>query len=138
MLEILQEAFGQVINDTMQMELECGEAELNLGYLSNIEMIYENQSRLKVTFVCSKEFLTLMALQMLGDDDPDDLTLRDLSQEIANLTVGLSKVLAIKEGISFNISTPNIFGMGEFSTKECKSLNFRVANTSCSLYLHNF
>ncbi|CAM2784590.1 chemotaxis protein CheX [Helicobacter burdigaliensis] len=138
MLEILQEAFRQVILDTMQMTLEYGSKDLKAGYLSSIEMIFDNQSRLKTTFVCSKEFLTLMALQMLGEDNPDELTLQDLSQEIANLTIGLGKVLAIKEGINFNISTPNIFGEGEFDIKDCQSLNFVVSNTYCSFYLHSF
>ena len=57
--------------------------------------------------------------------------MRDLSQELANLTAGLAKVLAIKENRHFNSSTPVAFGLGEMQDAQNRCMNFSLNGALC-------
>ena len=88
------------------------------------------------SLLCSKEFLESLGTGLFGENVSSDLELRDLSQELANLTIGLAKVLAVKENVNFNIATPRVFGLGEFQNAHCESLNFALNGAPCSLFMH--
>lgn len=133
---IIEKAFIQAIQDTLEKTPIRCDNKLLRGYLSSIDVIFDDNTKGTVTFVSSKEFLNVLSLGLFGESAKDDLTLQDLSQELANLTIGLSKVLAIKEGKSFNINTPRVFGYGEFQDRKYNHLNFVLEGAPCSLFLH--
>lgn len=133
---IIEKAFIQAIQDTLEKTPIRCDNKLLRGYLSSIDVIFDDNTKGTVTFVSSKEFLNILSLGLFGESAKDDLTLQDLSQELANLTIGLSKVLAIKEGKSFNINTPRVFGYGEFQDRKYNHLNFVLEGAPCSLFLH--
>lgn len=133
---IIEKAFIQAIQDTLEKTPIRCDNKLLRGYLSSIDVIFDDNTKGTVTFVSSKEFLDVLSLGLFGESAKDDLTLQDLSQELANLTIGLSKVLAIKEGKSFNINTPRVFGYGEFQDRKYNHLNFVLEGAPCSLFLH--
>lgn len=133
---IIEKAFIQAIQDTLEKTPIRCDNKLLRGYLSSIDVIFDDNTKGTVTFVSSREFLNVLSLGLFGESAKDDLTLQDLSQELANLTIGLSKVLAIKEGKSFNINTPRVFGYGEFQDRKYNHLNFVLEGAPCSLFLH--
>ncbi|WP_026944096.1 hypothetical protein [Helicobacter rodentium] len=133
---IIEKAFIQAIQDTLEKTPIRCDNKLLRGYLSSIDVIFDDNTKGTVTFVSSKEFLNVLSFGLFGESAKDDLTLQDLSQELANLTIGLSKVLAIKEGKNFNINTPRVFGYGEFQDRQYNHLNFVLEGAPCSLFLH--
>lgn len=133
---IIEKAFIQAMQDTLEKTPIRCDNKLLRGYLSSIDVIFDDNTKGTVTFVSSREFLNVLSLGLFGESAKDDLTLQDLSQELANLTIGLSKVLAIKEGKSFNINTPRVFGYGEFQDRKYNHLNFVLEGAPCSLFLH--
>ncbi|WP_297810718.1 hypothetical protein [uncultured Helicobacter sp.] len=133
---IIEKAFIQAMQDTLEKTPAPCNNKLLCGYLSSIDLIFDDDTKGTVTFVSSKEFLNVLSFGLFGENAKDDLSLQDLSQELANLTIGLSKVLAIKEGKSFNIKTPRVFGYGEFQDKQYNHLNFTLEGALCSLFLH--
>ncbi|MBD5165989.1 hypothetical protein [Helicobacter sp.] len=133
---IIEKAFIQAIQDTLEKTPTRCNDKLLRGYISSIDLIFGDDTKGTVTFVSSKEFLNILSFGLFGEHAKDDLTLQDLSQELANLTIGLSKVIAIKEEKSFNINTPRVFGYGEFQDKQYNHLNFTLEGAPCSLFLH--
>ncbi|MBX7490660.1 hypothetical protein [Helicobacter turcicus] len=133
---IIERAFVQVLQDTLGATPLRVEGKLLKGYLSNIDVAFEDGRRNAITFVSSKEFLESLGFCLFGENVSDDLELRDLSQELANLTIGLAKVLAVRENVSFNITTPRAFGFGEFQDVQSRCLNFELNGALCSLFMH--
>ncbi|MCH5323300.1 MAG: hypothetical protein J1E31_06995 [Helicobacter sp.] len=135
MHSIIHKAFIQAIQDTLgEAPKQCG-SQIYEGYLSSIDLVLENGQKEVVLFVSSKSFLNTLAENLLGEVNPDDLTLKDLSQELANLTIGLSKVLAIHEGLSFNIGTPKVYGFGKIKEDKTTGLNFQLGQGNCSVFV---
>ena len=135
MNSIIHKAFIQAIEDTLgETPKQCG-SQIDEGYLSSIDLVLENGQREVVLFVSSKSFLSILAESLLGEINPDDLVFKDLSQELANLTIGLSKVLAIREGVSFNIGTPKVYGFGKIEEDKTTRLNFQLGKGSCSVFV---
>ncbi|TLD84541.1 hypothetical protein LS70_003060 [Helicobacter sp. MIT 11-5569] len=132
---IIEKAFVQVLQDTVGATPLRVEGKLLKGYLSNIDITFENGTHNTITFVTSKEFLESLGFGLFGENVSDDLELRDLSQELANLTIGLAKVLAVKENVKFNITTPRVFGFGEFQDAQYSCLNFALEGAPCSLFM---
>ncbi|EEO25519.1 hypothetical protein [Helicobacter winghamensis] len=133
---IIKKAFMQVLKDTLGATPACVENKLLKGYLSSIDVAFEDGTHNTITFVSSKEFLEFLGEGLFGEIVSSELELRDLSQELANLTIGLAKVLAVRENVNFNITTPRVFGLGEFQNAHCKSLNFALNGATCSLFMH--
>ncbi len=131
---IIKKAFLQMIEDTIAKTPELANECLREGYISSIGVIFEDGVTYTISFVASKEFLTILSLEMLGVCANDDLEFRDLSQELANLTVGLAKVLAIKKGLFFNIQIPEVFGYSTFKDAQ-RCISFNLQNTLCSIYI---
>ncbi len=135
MESIIERAFIQVLQDTLNQTPTRVSDKLIEGYLSNIDIVFNEGLQNTVTFVSSKEFLKSLGFGLFGENVTDDLELRDLSQELANLTMGLAKVLAIKENKRFNIKTPNVYGYGEFQDARCHYLSFALNGAQCSLFM---
>ncbi|MCI5969397.1 hypothetical protein [Helicobacter sp.] len=136
MESIFEKAFIQVMQDTLGVIPLRIESKLLEGYLSSTDITFEDGMRSAITFVSSKEFLGTLAYGLLGENISEDLELRDLSQELVNLTVGLAKVLAVKEEMQFNAAIPRAFGFGEFQDAQCRCLNFALDGAPCSLFMH--
>lgn len=133
---IIEKAFVQMLQDTIGTAPLHVANKLAEGYLSNIDITFEDGTHNTITFVSSKGFLESLGASLLGENVSSDLELRDLSQELANLTIGLAKVLAVKEDVRFNITAPRAFGFGEFQNAHCECLNFALDGASCSLFMH--
>ncbi len=134
--KIIENAFKGAIKDTLgEIPQVCSEKTLE-GFLSSIDIVNENGEKNSITFVSTGEFLEKLGNGLLGEEDFDELTLKDLSQELANLTIGLAKVLAAPQGVRFNITTPKVYGFGEFQDLHSKSLNFILEGAKCSLFMY--
>ena len=134
---IIEKAFIQVLQDTLGVTPTRTDNKLLKGYLSKIDVVFESCLQTTITFVSAKEFLGAIGEGLFGESSEDDLELRDLSQELANLTAGLAKVLAIKENMHFNISTPVAFGLGEMQDAQNRCMNFSLNGALCSLFLYS-
>ena len=134
---IIEKAFIQVLQDTLGVTPIRTDNKLLKGYLSRIDVVFENGMQTTITFVSAKEFLGVIGEGLFGESSDDDLELRDLSRELANLTAGLAKVLAIKENMHFNIATPITFGFGEFQDTQNRCINFSLEGALCSLFLYS-
>lgn len=132
---IIKKAFIQMLEDSINQTPDTTDICLKEGYLSKIEVVFSDGVHYTISFVSSKEFLTILSLNLVGICADDDLEYRDLSQELANLTVGLAKVLAIKKGLFFDIKIPQVFGYTTFE-KDRSVANFALKGTLCSLYIH--
>lgn len=135
---VIRTAVKQTFEDTLGKTPEFLEGKLLEGYLSSIDIVLDNGSVDTITFVSSKEFLKIFGEGMLGEDTFDELALIDLSQELANLTIGLAKVQAVGKGLNFKIKTPNTYGFGEFRDEGYTVLHFALDGHCCSLFIHNY
>ena len=133
---IIERAFMQTLQDTLGVLPMRIENKLLKGYLSKIDFAFNDGLIKTITFVSSKEFLEILGKSLLGDCKFNDMEFCDLSQELANLTMGLAKVLAVKENVHFNIATPQIFGFGEFQDAQYHCLSFALDGAFCSLFIH--
>ncbi|EES89099.1 hypothetical protein [Helicobacter canadensis] len=134
--KIIKNAFKQAIEDTLGKTPQVLDEKILEGFLSGIDIVYNDGDKNTITFISTREFLEKFGNGLLGEEDFDELALKDLSQELANLTIGLAKVLAVTEGVRFNISTPKVYGFGEFKDSSSKSLNFALEGARCSLFIH--
>lgn len=132
---IIKNAFVQVLQDTLGVVPLCVEAMLLEGYLASIDLLFEDGKRDTIAFVSSKEFLEVLGMGLFGESVASELELRDLSQELANLTIGLAKVLAVKEGIRFQIATPQTFGFCAWEASHCSCVSFALDGALCSVFL---
>ena len=138
MEKIIINAFRQVLKDTLGETPKRVTRKLTKGFLSSIDIFLENEEKDTITFVSSKDFLAKLGNGLFGEEELDEIALKDLSQELANLTIGLAKVLAVTENIKFNISTPSVYGFGEFQDTHSSSFNFSLGRgAKCSLFMHN-
>ena len=132
MREIVEKAFIQAIGDTLGETPNQISKKLKIGYKSCIEIVNPQKENKVIWFVASKGFLEHMALNLLGEENPGEMDLRDLSQELANLTIGLAKVVAVGQGVFFDIGTPSVFGFGEIEGD--LSLDFELNGNQCSIF----
>ena len=137
MEKIIINAFRQVLKDTLGETPKRVTRKLTKGFLSSIDIFLENEEKDTITFVSSKDFLAKLGNGLFGEEELDEIALKDLSQELANLTIGLAKVLAVTENIKFNISTPRVYGIGEFQDTHSSSINFSLGRgAKCSIFMH--
>ncbi len=90
-------------------------------YASSIEVTMGRQNR-TVTIYSEKELLKNIAEVLLFEENPDEETVVDLNNELANLIIGHSKVIASDDGYDFVIATPKFLSSDE---KAAGSLCFR-------------
>ncbi|MGM0622920.1 MAG: hypothetical protein ACQESH_02760 [Campylobacterota bacterium] len=74
-------------------------------YTSSIDIVFKNRNK-TILIYSDREFLTNIAQILLFEDAPDEECLIDLNNEIANLVIGHSKVLAADDGYPYKIATP--------------------------------
>ena len=84
---------------------EC-KNEVKEGYVSLVEI--SGDFNYSIFIAVPKETLDTVSMLLFGEAD---YNLADLTNEIANLIVGNSKVVAEGENIHFNISTPQFLGL---------------------------
>ena len=138
MEKIIINAFRQVLKDTLGETPKRVTRKLTKGFLSSIDIFLENEEKDTITFVSSKDFLAKLGNGLFGEEELDEIALTDLSQELANLTIGLAKVLAVTDNIKFNISTPRVYGSGEFQDTHSSRFNFSLGRgAKCSLFMNN-
>ncbi len=84
---------------------ECKNGRI-MGYVSKISV--SGDKNFDIYVVLPKEKLEFISEILLGDRESYDL--EDLTNEIANLIIGNSKIVAGEENINFDISTPDFLG----------------------------
>ena len=103
-LEILKKSFLEVMQ-TLNASLHPHPTPLTQGYLASIKL---NDTTIYI--LASTPLLTLLAQNLLFEDNPDAATLQDMTKELANLIVGKAKVLSQASGQAASISTPLFCG----------------------------
>ena len=103
-LEILKKSFLEVMQ-TLNTSLHPHPTPLTQGYLASIKL---NDATIYI--LASTPLLTLLAQNLLFEDNPDAATLQDMAKELANLIVGKAKVLSQEKGQAASISTPLFCG----------------------------
>ena len=68
-------------------------------------MKFDN-AQLRAVLIFNRAFLDIMCRLFLLEDNPTKEMIIDMSHEIANLTIGSTKVLASTKDIKFRITTP--------------------------------
>jgi len=90
------------------------------GFISKIEVKGDIN---KTIYLCiPKETLDTVSMLLFGETEYD---LPDLTNEIANLIVGNAKVIASKNNVNFNISTPEFLDLKniKYDTKKNYSID---------------
>ena len=103
-MEILKKSFLEVMQ-TLNVSLHPHLTPLTQGYLASIKL---NDATIYI--LASTPLLTLLAQNLLFEDNPDAATLQDMTKELANLIVGKAKVLSQESGQTASISTPLFCG----------------------------
>ena len=103
-MEILEKSFLEVMQ-TLNASLRPHPTPLTQGYLASIKL---NDTTIYI--LASTPLLTLLAQNLLFEDNPDAATLQDMTKELANLIVGKAKVLSQEKGQTASISTPLFCG----------------------------
>lgn len=103
-MEILKKSFLEVMQ-TLNTSLHPHPTPLTQGYLASIKL---NDATIYI--LASTPLLTLLAQNLLFEDNPDAATLQDMAKELANLIVGKAKVLSQESGQTASISTPLFCG----------------------------
>lgn len=138
MIQVIKEAFIQTFEDTLGKTPKFVSGKTLEGYLSSIDIVLDDGSTNTIMFVSSKGFLETFGEGMLGEDCFDDSVLIDLSQELANIIIGLAKVQAVCKGLNFKVKTPNTYGFGDFKDEGHIALQFDLDGHLCSLFIHNY
>ena len=107
-LELFKESCLYVLENTLslvpQESLSCDD----FSHSATSSILLSNQIRVYLT--SNLEFLKLFSEIMLGDNNPSQETLEDISKEFINLVAGRAKMIAESRDESFNISTPEFLG----------------------------
>ena len=103
-MEILKKSFLEVMQ-TLNVSLHPHPTPLTQGYLASIKL---NDTTIYI--LASTPLLTLLAQNLLFEDNPDAATLQDMTKELANLIAGKAKVLSQEKGQAASISTPLFCG----------------------------
>ena len=103
-MEILEKSFLEVMQ-TLNASLHPHPTPLTQGHLASIKL---NDATIYI--LASTPLLTLLAQNLLFEDNPDAATLQDMTKELANLIAGKAKVLSQEKGQAASISTPLFCG----------------------------
>lgn len=133
MNEIIEKSFFRSFRETLGIDITSCDELLKIGYISEIEIEGERNSSIYLVF--EKELLIKASNIMLLDDNPDENTIVDLSKELTNIVVGLSKVIASDRNIHYDISTPNFLGEREFTQTYNSALCFKHEDKKCAAYI---
>lgn len=136
MLEILHQAVMQAFSDTFGAEITRDTHPIKTGFVSKIHIIKDG-NRLPVFFIIKEPFLKELANILLFEENPDQETLRDLSCELANIVVGSAKVIAGKQNLSIDISTPEFHSETGYDEPLHETLNYQFADSKCTLFIGN-
>jgi len=104
MFEVLKEASEEFAASVDAELSECDNKNIR-GYVSRVSI--EGDENYDIYLVLPKEKLDLVSELFFGDRDYE---VDDLSNEIANLIVGASKLKAEEKNTVYNISVPEFLG----------------------------
>jgi len=104
MFDILRESANEFATSLGAELNECNEKNLR-GFVSKISI--SGDENYDIFIVLPKDKLDLVSELFFGDTEYEE---DDLSNEIANLIVGASKVKAQNKNIKYNITTPEFLG----------------------------
>lgn len=134
MVEVIKEAYKQSFKNTFEIDLLESEEGIFEGYVSSIKAI-KNGIEEEIFFIFSKEMLLCVSGILLMDHNPDENTLGDLCKELANIVVGVAKVVASDMGIDFHISTPTFLGITSVQPHDRLSLSYIHEGATCTTIL---
>jgi len=134
MVEVIREAYKQSFKQTLGIDLIETENGVESGYLSSIKAI-KNGDEEEILFVFSKDMLLTVSNILLFEDNPCENTLADLTKELANIVVGVAKVIGGERGVEFDISTPTFLGEGDIDPKDQTTLSYEYNGAKCTTIL---
>ena len=128
MFDTTKEAVKNFV-DSIEAHIDDCRDEKIEGFMSKISI--RGDENYDIYVIVPHEKLTYMSNYYFGEDEYDS---KDLTDEIANLIIGNTKILATKKNINFNISTPEF--LGEFKEVEYnEKLSFRFNHHKCFFIL---
>ena len=128
MFDIVKEAVKNFVASIEANIDECKDEKIE-GFISKISIIGDENYDIYV--VVPHEKLRYMSNYYFGEDEYDP---KDLTNEITNLIIGNAKIIAAKNNINFNISTPEF--LGEYKDIEYdEKLSFRFNRNKCFFIL---
>ncbi|NPA87730.1 hypothetical protein [Caminibacter pacificus] len=122
MFDVINESAKEFASSLGAQLTECNEKNLR-GYVSKISI--SGDENYDIYLVLPKDKLDLVSELFFGDTEYD---VDDLSNEIANLIIGASKVKALDKNIKFDISVPEFLGEYksiDYDNMYCFKLNGR-------------
>ncbi|MGP1450531.1 MAG: chemotaxis protein CheX [Wolinella sp.] len=134
MVDVLRRAFIKAIEETLEETPRVSRRAIKNGFISTIEIL-QNGERIPVYLIVRPLLLQALAERLLGEMEPDENTLIDLSNELSNLVVGVAKVIGSEEGEEFNISTPQFLKVGNLKPVSDAELHFKTSHSFCSIYI---
>lgn len=133
MVEIIEESFFKALKESLGVEATRCDDYLSSGHISRIDI--DGDKNHTISIIYDDDFLLYASSLMLFEEDPDDKTKLDLSNELTNIIVGVSKVIASSADIHYSISTPKYEGFGEFQKSFDYALSFVCDDNMCTLYI---
>ncbi|RDU74291.1 chemotaxis protein CheX [Helicobacter anseris] len=130
-MNIFRNSFIDVVEKTICITPEESLLALKEGYISSIEIL---ESGIVIYIVTNKDFLRLLSIKLLAEDNPDEETLEDLSKEFTNLITGRAKVLLQEKGRSFTISTPTFYH-DKIMENYNNGVHFHIDDAHCSIFM---
>ena len=128
MFNIIKEAVKNFV-DSIEAHIDDCRNEKIEGFMSKVSI--RGDENYDIYVIIPHEKLTYMSNYYFGEEEYDP---KDLTNEIANLIIGNSKIIAAKKNINFNISTP--YFLGEFKEIEYdEKLSFRFNQDKCFFIL---
>lgn len=127
-MDIIKSALVLTIENTLGITLKPTNYILKKSFSSQI-----NLGEYSFIVVINKALLYKFALDFLNDKTPNLDTIKDISQEMANLIIGKAKVLFEENGNTFKLGTPLFIGNQAIKDYN-KSIHYKLSKFRCSIY----
>lgn len=127
-MDILQEALLCAIRDSLDISMVEDKVPLKKSFTSKIRL----DSKI-FYIVVNKALLLRFAMDFLGEKNPNDATLIDISKEMANLAIGKAKVLYEESGSILKLGIPEFVG-NKIIEKYNRRIGYKSGKMRCSIY----
>ncbi len=83
--------------------------------IAYIDITDQNGALYRVYVACDETLMRIIAFLFLGEEESDEVTLRDVALEVANMVIGSAKVISEERGTNpFSIGTPHFVAHERF------------------------
>jgi len=101
----------------------------------HIDISTQTDDKYRIYLAAEKEFIQQVAQIFLDEEESNHETLYDMALECTNLIVGSAKVIASQKELHFNIETPHLQEMEEFSIQYSQSTTLICNNNKLFIAL---